>query len=72
MAACAGVDLFTVSHINNIPYGTLARWASEERWPIIRPRNRRLKLRQLYDYDKVEEAVAARQKREAEARSVAA
>jgi uncharacterized protein YjcR len=51
--AAAGIDLVTLAQMYGIPYGTLARWAHEQNWPITRKRDRRLGLRQLYEFDPV-------------------
>lgn len=61
--AVNGIDLRTISEHTGIPRGTLGRWASQERWPVVGrdPVNRRWKL---YDAIKVCEAVVKRQERE--------
>jgi hypothetical protein len=51
--AANGIDLSSLAVFYGVPYGTVARWAHEQRWPVVRRRSQRLGLPQLYDIDAV-------------------
>jgi hypothetical protein len=68
--AAGTVDLHTLAAFYRIPYGTLARWALHERWPIARPRSQRFGTPALYNVQVVAQLAGARleqRKRDAEA-----
>jgi hypothetical protein len=64
----AAVHLRDVEAVTGIPYKTLTRWAQYGNWQPLRI----VRGRKLYCWDLVTVAVEQRQKRDNEARSVAA